>query len=472
MEAKKATPTQPDEQTQGSYIGSNEYVKDSDNLCNTQTFDGEKSIICIPDNTALDHRMKFAINMELLPSWLNITAKEHAESYSTPVELWTMAFLCGISAAAGKKARLISGNYTNYSQLWVSIIGAPGTGKSDPFRVAFDPIQKINEREYIKYQEDKQEWEANEKQGKKPVWRQIIISDTTTEALFPALSHSDGLTLYMDELSGWMGNMGRYNKGSDEPFYLMAYNNQIITINRKMDDPQLIRDPFLNICGTIQPKILENLLSRNNGDDSGFSQRFLYLYPEFEPKKYDPGAKRPGIEVYNSIIENIAGYTGADDYTLSVDAEKEYERFFNDCEEKKYRGSDDFWAGVYSKAQIQVLRVALTIKVARLVEDPTTELTGDDMKGAVSILNYCIHSLKKFRGEQGKEENITPKKVILDIKKINPKASQREIATAVGVSQPYVQKVLGYQLSVITTPKPAAGNESGKNEVITEKCTG
>lgn len=468
MEVKKATPTKPGGKTQGAYIDVEEYPKDSNNIADNQTFEGENSFISISENSSIDYRMKFSINMGLLPSWLQITAKEHAESYSTPVELWTMAFLCGISAAAGKKARLLSGNYTNYPQLWVSIIGAPGTGKSDPFRVAFEPVQRINEREYAKYQSDKQEWEANEKQGKKPVWRQMIVSDTTTEALFPALSHSDGLTLYMDELSGWIGNMGRYNRGSDEPFFLMIYNNQTVTINRKMDDPQLIRDPFLNICGTIQPKILGNLLSRNNGDDSGFSQRFLYLYPEFQPKKYEPGAKRPSTAVYTSVIENIAGYTGEDDYSLSAEAEKEYERFFNDCEEKKYQKSDDFWAGVYSKAQIQVLRIALTVKVARLPEDPSTELTFDDMAAAASIVEYSINSLKKFKGEQGDKKGGKPTKadLIQLIFSENPGANQTQVGEVLGTSREHVNRTLRRsQVTGHNEGNPFAGEESVKNGV-------
>lgn len=235
-----------------------------------------------------------------------------------------------------------------------------------------------------------------------------------------------------------------------------------------MDDPQLIRDPFLNICGTIQPKVLQNLLSRNNGDDSGFSQRFLYFFPEFEQKKYDPGAKRPSTAVYTSVIENIAGYTGKDDYSLSEEAEKEYERFFNECEKKKYQGSDDFWAAVYSKAQIQVLRVALTIKMARLPEDPTTELSGDDMGGAVSILNYCIESLKKFRGEQGdkKEKKLTKADLIQLIFAENPGANQTQVGEVLGTSREHVNRTLRRsQVTGHNEPKTATGDESAKNDV-------
>jgi archaellum biogenesis ATPase FlaH len=42
MADKKATPTQPEEQTQGECIGINEFIKGSDNLPDNQTFEGEK----------------------------------------------------------------------------------------------------------------------------------------------------------------------------------------------------------------------------------------------------------------------------------------------------------------------------------------------------------------------------------------------------------------------------------------------
>lgn len=380
-----------------------------------------------------------AFPIDLLPSWLQKVVADHAESYGTPPELWATAFLCGISAVAGKKSRLITGNYINYPQLWVIPIGLSGTGKSDSLRIAFKPIKRINERKYAAYQQEKQDWEANNKQGRKPVWHQIIISDTTPEALFPAIAHSTGLTLYRDELSGWFADFGRYNKSGEVAHYLSIFNNNQVIINRKTDEPQLMNDPFLNICGTIQPGVLRNVLSRNNAEESGFAQRFLYLYPDFEPKKYKRQRTPPSTAIYEQIIKNIASYTGADDFCLSEEAEKEYEKFFNDSEARKYDGSDDFWAAVWSKAQIQVLRLALTIKVARLTEDPTTEVSSDDMVAAISIIRYCIASLKKFKNE-GKQEAVKRGDVIRDIYKVKPDASPTIIGELFGISKQAAHK--------------------------------
>lgn len=43
MEVEKATPTQPGGKTQGVYADVEEYPKDSENLSDNQTFEGEKS---------------------------------------------------------------------------------------------------------------------------------------------------------------------------------------------------------------------------------------------------------------------------------------------------------------------------------------------------------------------------------------------------------------------------------------------
>ena len=140
----------------------------------------------------------------------------------------------------------------NYPQLWVIVVGSSGTGKSDAGRVAFRRISEIDTERYIRYQEDYKEWEAEEKQGRPPRWEQMLINDTTPEAMFKALSYAkNGLTLNRDELSGWFSDFGRYNKSGEVGHYLSIFDNQTFSINRKKEQPQLIEEPFLNIYGTI-----------------------------------------------------------------------------------------------------------------------------------------------------------------------------------------------------------------------------
>ena len=190
-----------------------------------------KQNIEIPQNAELNSEKSFPI--DLLPFWLQEVVDECSISYGTPSELWATAFLAGISAATGKKVSLKNRNYINYPQLWIMIVGQSGTGKSDPLRLAFAPL-KVDEEAYVNYRAEFKEWEACGKEGAQPRWKQVLINDTTPEALYSALQYSDiGLTLYRDELSGFFDDIGRYNRSGEIGHYLSIFSNETFSVNRK-----------------------------------------------------------------------------------------------------------------------------------------------------------------------------------------------------------------------------------------------
>lgn len=410
--------------------------------------------VVIPTATATETtQVKTTFPTDLLPEWLQSTIRDHAESYGTPEELWAVAFLTAIATASGKRMFLTVGNYKNYPQLWIIIVGSSGTGKSDAGRVAFRRISEIDAERYIRYQEEYKEWEAEEKQGRPPHWEQMLINDTTPEAMFNALSYSEnGLTLNRDELSGWFSDFGRYNKSGEVGHYLSIFDNQTFSINRKKEQPQLITEPFLNIYGTIQPSVLSELLTKNNFEQSGFAQRFMFLYPDFPTRKYKRGGSTPDSDAFDNMIDQIESYSGSE-MTLSEEAENVYERFYNQMEERRTT-ANDFWSAVFSKAQIQVLRLALTVKIARLSEEPNTEVSEMDMVAGVGMMEYFIKSLEKFKVQQ-REEASTKRDLILQIFAENPEANQTKVAEMLGVSREYVNRVCRSQVTVHTTIEPA-----------------
>jgi len=399
--------------------------------------------VIIPTDTATEttqEQKQTVFPVDLLPEWLQTTIIDHAESYGTPEELWAVAFLTAIATASGKRMYLTVGNYKNYPQLWVIVVGSSGTGKSDAGRVAFRRISEIDAERYLRYQEEYKEWEVEEKQGTPPRWEQMLINDTTPEAMFNALSYAEnGLTLNRDELSGWFSDFGRYNKSGEVGHYLSIFDNQTFSINRKKEQPQLITEPFLNIYGTIQPSVLSELLTKNNFEQSGFAQRFMFLYPEFPIRKYKRGGTTPDSEIFDNMIDEIASYGGGE-MTLSTEAEDVYEQFYNEMEARRTT-ANDFWSAVYSKAQIQVLRLALTVKIARLTEEPDTEVSEIDMRAGVGMMNYFINSLEKFKSKQ-REEVTSKKDLILTIFAQNPEMNQTEVAEMIGVSREYVNRTI------------------------------
>ena len=131
--------------------------------------------------------------------------------------------------------------------------------------------------------------------------------------------------------------------------------------------------------------------------------------------------------------------TGTDEIYLSNDAENLYGEFFNEMEKRRSR-RDDFWATVFSKAQIQVLRLALVVKIANLIDEPDVEVSEADMEAAIEMMRYFIASLEKFKIEQ--KEPTIKKEVIKQIFVENPQTNQHEVARMLGISQQYISKVL------------------------------
>ncbi|MEA5081505.1 MAG: DUF3987 domain-containing protein [Dysgonamonadaceae bacterium] len=401
--------------------------------------------ICLKDIPKNEEKVKVnesIFPIHLLPDWLRETIVEHSESYHTPKELWAIAFLAGIASATGKRVYLNHDNYINYPQLWIMVVGASGTGKSEAFRVSFKKLLDIDSKNFLDYQTEFQEWEQ-EKQGTAPHWKQTVIGDTTPEALFSSLSYTEnGLTLYRDELSGWFADFGRYNKSGEVGHYLSIFDNQVLTINRKKEQPQLITEPFLNICGTIQPIVLSSLLEKNNFEESGFAQRFLFLYPEFPIRKYQKSTKKPSTEIYDKIIETLNENKGKDELVLSEESENLYETFYNEMEEQRSK-TNDFWASVYAKAKIQVLRLALTVKVARMIDEPDNQVSVTDMQAGIEMMRYFIASLEKFKKE---DNTVSKKSMIQNIINENPNVTQTDVAKMLGVTQQYISKVVGCKL--------------------------
>jgi hypothetical protein len=420
----------------------------------------------IPKGSDLNSEVKFPVDK--LPAWLQHVVNNYSQIYNTPPEIWAIAFLCGIASASGKRFRLNTGNYSNYPQLWFMIVGTSGTGKSEPLAVAYRPLEKINGERFEKYLLEYEKWEKKGKSGAPPRWHQTLINDTTPEALFSVLGHAtNGLTLYRDELSGWFSDIGRYNKSGEVGHYISIYNNKSITINRKLDKPIMIPEPLFNIAGTIQPSILKDVLSHNNAEESGFAQRFLYMYPHFPVRKYqhiDPG--KGEIEYYYKFINVLCSFPEETrDLRLSEEAENQYESFFNELEIEREK-SDDYWSSVFSKAQIQVLRLALTVKISRYGEVEGTKfdyVESKDMECAISMMRYFIQSLRNLRECM---PNMKNSEIIKEIIRSNPEAILTDIAKALGVSKQYVSKIgKGIKVDKLTVdssenPLPKPRNEN------------
>ena len=111
-----------------------------------------------------------------------------------------------------------------------------------------------------------------------PVRSRFLVSDITPEGL--SLIHAQnprGLCLWSDELSAWFKNFNRYNNGSEEQFWLSVFNAKPTISDRKSTQSSIfIRRPYISVIGTIQKKILGELV-KGERSSNGFIDRILFV---------------------------------------------------------------------------------------------------------------------------------------------------------------------------------------------------
>jgi hypothetical protein len=115
-----------------------------------------------------------------------------------------------------------------------------------------------------------------------PVLKQVVTNDVTTEKLAVILGHNPrGIIRLTDELAAFIRTMNLYHggHGADRQFYLSCWSGSTAQVDRKSQDkPILIREPFVNVFGGIQPEML-GTLEDERGREDGFVHRFLFSFP-------------------------------------------------------------------------------------------------------------------------------------------------------------------------------------------------
>jgi hypothetical protein len=176
---------------------------------------------------------------------------------------------------------------------WTAIIGEPGSNKSATIDWAKSWVKYVEREWRCKYASAKREFDnlqARERDKKdvgnavdvfsdvvaKPVYRQKIVNDATTEALAMLLAENpDGLLCHVDELAGLFGGMDSYRAkgGKDRPFWLQAKEGGSFTVNRRQSERIVVETCGISVLGGIQPAKIKAMAAGLS--DDGLLQRFL-----------------------------------------------------------------------------------------------------------------------------------------------------------------------------------------------------
>lgn len=398
-----------------------------------------------------------AFPMAGMPDILKFFIDDLSSVYGSPKEFFAVSFMVACGGAVRKRAVLYDGKYNNYAQLWAMIVAPSGVGKSIPNKLAFFMLSALDKALFSDYIAELADWKAKciackaaqEVEPQKPFRRQFLIDDATPEALYEALANNSGLTLYSDELSSWFDNFGRYSKNGEVSRYLSIFDNTNFDISRKGSEPLLVTEPYFNIIGGIQPKVLADTLNLNQMRNNGFAQRFLFVYPDSVCKSHYNNASPNSVFVkgYEKLIE----YLHCSDFgklTLSIGAKSKFIAFADELTDLGNATENDYLKAMYSKFEIHCLRISLTLELIKSFPGGLIEksVSIETMSYAIDLCRYFIEcGLKVERlssnAEQKSIDNISVAKFLVEKKGY----SQNKVAEILGVSQQHINKKLKFK---------------------------
>ncbi len=406
-----------------------------------------------------------------------------ASSLQCPVDIALSAMFATVGVAMGKRVIIDDGKYRNYPCLWVCVVAPSGSNKSTPIRFFLQPLKDRDTYNYGVYREELRAYrQAGDDKGDKPVFKQYVISDSTPEARNQVLSvNPNGILLYRDELKGMIDDFCRYAKSGELSQMLSMFDSDTIVVNRKSDEPLLIKDPFMSIIGSIQPSVLVDTFGNDNMMNNGFNQRWLFCYPESGmPEMYnDVSIPQNIISDWKDFIYNLIMYDfsvmGGKIY-LGGEAKRVYIDYYNRLQIKK-TDADDYLSSVYSKLQIHVIRWAGVAHI--LGNSPTSiDITPEEMEYSVRCMDYfercalkVYRMLLEGRGNRHEVKSMGKEEMIANVYHCTNPVSQRAVADALGISQPFISKCLkkyprlsGYRLS---DSESSDNKNDTENKVIT-----
>ncbi len=387
-----------------------------------------------------------------MPNTILKYAENISKVYGVPIEMAAVPMLVAAGSVLQKKIYLQDGKYTNYPQFYIAINTPSGVGKTEPLKRAFAPLQIIDRVNFETYCTDMKEWKAKCKLCKshkppleepaKPLFKQLLADDMTPEALTDILYNNDGAgTIFYEELSGWFGNFGRYTKSSEAQMYLQYFDNTDKTINRK-EDIKRIAKPFLNIIGTIQPKVLQTTISSEAMQENGLASRFLYVTCLDVQRAYKNDLLPDDnlADDYSYLINHLADLKDVFALYLTPEAKELFKNFGDYLTDIIRTSNNDFLNSSLSKMEIHCLRLALVLQIIKLAEPNRNveDVGSDTMQYAIDLCHYFIRNIPlPQKTELVNMEGKTFK--VLEMLKKGIK--QNEIAAELNVSQQYISTI-------------------------------
>jgi len=387
-----------------------------------QTIPTSKEATEKPVNTFLPSPPPFPI--DVFPERSQRAIINIQRAHATPVEIPAGALLSMAGSCISRTRGIqIKAGWIEHANLWLVEVGGSGVGKSPVVRAIQRPVFAAEKKWYAEYKEALEAYEREienrkstprEERGQLPPppnvpsWRQLIVDDTTTEALTDAIdANPRGILWNRDELSGLIQDLDKYSgkDGGTKSRLMSSYDSAAWKVNRRDKSKKaFILNATLSIFGTIQPKALPTIFS-NLDAAIGFLPRFIFINASQEepPLWTDETVSAETHEYLVSLVEGLLSLN-FNDYGepivvgVSPEAKAAYRAWFNEQVMEPWVDTDaEIYEAVLAKLRGQCLRIALILHCVEAVTRGSSELVPvsfQTMQNAIRLAD-CLKAHQK-----------------------------------------------------------------------------
>lgn len=177
------------------------------------------------------------------------------------------------------------------------------------------------------------------------------------------------------------------------------WSSETVFQQRISADDRKVIDYSMGIVGGIQPGIMD-ILSQNDNQFNGFYHRFLFVFPESEPKSSFDTISCPEYikEQVHRIFDKLLIFRDndtKDKYTLSNDALTLY-KSWHDYKNLYYNKSQDENAkGIIAKYQAYCLRFALILQCCDDLNNRTYIVEQSAVERSIRLTEYFLGNMLK-----------------------------------------------------------------------------
>lgn len=369
--------------------------------------------------------------VEALPEPARQFVTELAEATSNDPSSAALAAMVTMAGVVGNRVSAwIKPGWSEPAILWGAIVARSGSIKSPVLKLATRPLLQFYKEDRKRYEEALREYEAEverylaqrdrwrsaQKKGataddpplapKKPVERQTLVSDVTTEKLGSMLQENPlGLLLVRDELASWIGSFDRYaaGKGSDSPTWLSFFDGSPVKIDRKTAAGAIFCERgSVSVLGTIQPRVLNRIFGVQERE-SGLLARLLLVEPPSQPviwtkRGITQSTESDWANLLRGLIELEPEVDATGDPTprlvmLSSEAERLFALWHNDTGRSLQEIADDDQYAHVAKLKGICVRMALILACVDSVVagEPLRDIEARHMQSAIEIAGWFKH---------------------------------------------------------------------------------